>query len=206
MLELVQLSCQRGERRLFSKLSMIMPPGKVVAVTGDNGSGKTSLLRMLCGLLPPEEGSIVWKGQPIAALKESYGGQLLYIGHLNGLKDDLTAKENLDMAAQLGGEQATDAAVRAALSAIGLPDRVHDCPAGILSQGQKRRVALARVWLSTCALWILDEPFASLDEGAMRFLTQRFQVHVNGGGTVVLATHDELKIGSDQLQQVRLTG
>jgi heme exporter protein A len=206
MLELVNLSCRRGERLLFTKLNVVMPPGKVVAVTGNNGSGKTSLLRMLCGLLPAEEGRILWKGQAIAALKERYVSQVLYVGHLNGLNGDLTAAENLRITAQLCGDRMTQGAEHAALRAIGLPDRVHDLPTRILSQGQQRRAALARVWLSARPLWILDEPFASLDEAATRCLTQRMQAHVNGGGTVVMATHEEIAVSPDHVQRMRLAG
>jgi len=185
---------------------MVMTSGKLVAVTGNNGSGKTSLLRMLCGLLPPEQGSILWKEQHIAVLQELYKDQLLYIGHLNGLKDELTAVENLHMAAHLCGEQSSDGAARDALSAIGLGCQVHDLPIRILSQGQKRRVTLSRVWLSTRPLWILDEPFASLDQAATRLLTQRFQTHVNSGGLIIVATHDEVSIASHQLEHLRLAG
>jgi heme exporter protein A len=206
MLELVNLGCRRGERRLFSGLTMTMPAGKVVAVTGNNGSGKTSLLRMLCGLLPPDEGVILWKGRNISTLKESYLGQLLHIGHLNGLTGDLTAVENLQMTVHLSGDRATDADTRAALLAMGLPDRAHHLPIRILSQGQKRRVALARMWLTHRPLWILDEPFAALDAAATDCLTRRVQTHVEAGGAVVLATHDEVNIGSDYVQQMRLTG
>lgn len=206
MIELVNLSCQRGERRLFSNLSMAMTPGRLVAVTGNNGSGKTSLLRMLCGLLPPEQGMILWNGHNIAALKELYMAQLLYVGHLNGLKGDLTAIENLQVAAHLNGEQVPVAAARDALSSIGLGNRVHDLPTRVLSQGQKRRVALARIWLSTRPLWILDEPFASLDEAAARLLTQRLQTHVNRGGLAVVATHDEVEIAPDSVEHMRLSG
>jgi heme exporter protein A len=206
MLELVNLSCQRGERRLFSNLSMAVAPGALVAVRGKNGSGKTSLLRMLCGLFLPEQGTVLWHGENINALKERYVAQLLYVGHLNGLKDDMTPVENLRYAALLGGEQATEASARDALSAIGLDARIHALPTRALSQGQKRRVALARVWLSTRPLWILDEPFASLDEPATQLLTRRFQTHVESGGMVVVATHDEVKLAPDSVQQMRLTG
>jgi heme exporter protein A len=206
MLELINLSCRRGERLLFTRLNMVMPPGKVVAVMGSNGSGKTSLLRMLCGLVPPEEGHILWKGQAIDARRAFYAGQLLYIGHLNGLTGDLTAAENVVTVARLCGDDVKEADARAALAAIGLPARVHDLPIRILSQGQQRRTALARVWLSTRPLWILDEPFAFLDEAATRCLTQHLQAHVTGGGTVVMATHEEVAVGPEHLQRMRLSG
>jgi heme exporter protein A len=206
MLDLVNVSCQRGERRVFSGLNRGMKPGTLVAVTGSNGSGKTSLLRILCGLLQPEQGRVLWKGQPITALKELYLSDLLYIGHLNALKDDLTAVENLRMAARLSGEESSDEAARDALSAIGLGRHTHELPIRVLSQGQKRRVTLARAWLSTRPLWILDEPFASLDTASTRLLAERFQTHVNGGGLIIVATHDEVPIARHQLDQMRLTG
>ena len=206
MLQLINLSCQRGERRLFSDLNRTVTPGKVVAITGNNGSGKTSLLRMLCGLLPPEHGSILWERQSITALKEAYTSNLLYVGHLNGLKEDLTAVENLQAAAYLCGELSGSADARGALSSIGLGSRVHDLPVRVLSQGQKRRVALARVWLSTRPLWILDEPFASLDESAGQLLTQRFQAHVSSGGMVIVATHEEVQVAPGCLEHMRLAG
>lgn len=206
MLELVNLSCQRGERRLFSHLSMAIKPGELVAVAGENGSGKTSLLRMLCGFLPPEQGTILWQGKNITEWKEMYAAQLTYVGHLNGLKEDLTPVENLQFSAALAGEHMSDAATREGLEAVGLRAQVHGLPTRILSQGQKRRVALARVWLSTRPLWILDEPFASLDEAATRLLTQRFQAHVNTGGMVVVATHQEIEIAPDSVQHMRLAG
>ena len=195
MLELVDLSCQRGERMLFSHLSMVISPGKLVALGGENGSGKTSLLRMLCGFLPPEQGTILWQGKKITECMETYAAQLTYVGHLNGLKEDLTPVENLRFVAAVAGEPISDAAIQ-----------VHGLPTRVLSQGQKRRVALARVWLSTRPLWILDEPFASLDDAATRLMTQRFQAQVNTGGVVIVATHQKIDIDPDSVRQMRLPG
>ena len=206
MLELVDLSCLRGERRLFRNLRMAIAPGKLVAVSGENGSGKTSLLRILCGLLPPEHGTILWRGKSIAELKETYADQVTYIGHLNGLKDDLTPVENLRFSAHLSGASASEAASRDGLQAVGLGAQVQNLPTSVLSQGQKRRVALARLWLSTSPLWILDEPFVSLDEAATRLLTQRLQAHVNTGGIVVAATHQAIDIVPASVQHMRLAG
>lgn len=206
MLELVNLNCQRGERRLFSSLSMAIHPGTLVAVVGENGSGKTTLLRMLCGLFPPEQGMVLWQGKNIAEWRETYAAQLTYVGHLNGLKEDLTPVENLQFSAALAGEDISDTATCKGLEAVGLRAQVHGLPTRVLSQGQKRRVALARVWLSTRALWILDEPFAFLDEAAIRLLTQRFQAHVNAGGMAVVATHQEVEIAPGSVQHMRLPG
>jgi heme exporter protein A len=206
MLELVNLSCQRGERMLFSHLSMVINPGKLVALGGENGSGKTSLLRMLCGFLPPEQGTILWQGKNITECRETYAAQLTYVGHLNGLKEDLTPVENIQFLTAVAGEPISDAATREGLEAVGLSAQVHGLPTRVLSQGQKRRVALARVWLSTRPLWILDEPFASLDEAATCLMTQRFQAQVNTGGVVIVATHQKIEIAPESVQQMRLPG
>lgn len=206
MLELIDLSCQRGERRLFRNLNLSIAPGQLVAVTGENGSGKTSLLRMLCGLLPPEDGAIRWEGESIATLGDAYSGRLLYLGHLNGLKDDLTPLENLRFSARLSGAPVSDVDCRGALEAVGLTGTVLRLPAGVLSQGQKRRAALARLWLSSRPLWILDEPFAALDDQATRALTSRLESHVRGGGIVVAATHQDIGVAPHMLRQVRVAG
>jgi len=206
MLETVALSCSRGQRRLFSDISVTIKPGTLLAVVGENGSGKTSLLRMLCSLLSPEQGTIMWQGQDIRQLKELYCAQLTYIGHLNGIKDDLTPVENLTVSASLAGEKSAGARVQDALEAVGLRRPVHSLPTRVLSQGQKRRVALARLWLSTRPLWLLDEPFTSLDTAATSFVTQRLQSHLHQGGMVVVVTHQEVALPTDVVQCLRLTG
>jgi heme exporter protein A len=175
MFQTVALSGSRGERQLFSDVSVTVKPGTLLAVTGENGSGKTSFLRMLCGLLSPDAGAILWQGKDIRQLKELYSAQLTYIGHLNGIKDELTPVENLRVSAWLAGDDSSGAIVQKALEAVGLERSVHPLPTRVLSQGQKRRVALARLWLSTRPLWLLDEPFASLDAVATSYLTQRLQ-------------------------------
>jgi heme exporter protein A len=206
MLDLVQLTCLRGERRLFRQLSFSIPPGKLLAVSGENGSGKTSLLRMLCGLLPPEEGTVCWKGRNIAEQQETYQGQFVYIGHLNALKDDLTPLENLACSVRLAGTSTSSAACREALQAVGLRPSVQGLHSAVLSQGQKRRVALARLWMTTCPLWILDEPFAGLDETATRELTRQLEAHVRAGGIVVASTHQEIGVDPGFVQHMRLAG
>ena len=204
MVQTVALSGSRGERLLFSDVSVTVKPGTLLAVLGANGSGKTSFLRMLCGLLLPDGGAILWLGKDIRQLKELYTAQLTYIGHLNGIKDELTPVENLKVSACLAGDESSSAIVQKALEAVGLEQSVHRLPTRVLSQGQKRRVALARLWLSTRPLWLLDEPFASLDAVATSYLTQRLQSHLSNGGMVVVATHQEITLPTDSVQHLRL--
>ena len=204
MLQTVALSCSRGQRQLFSDVSVTVKPGTLLAVAGENGSGKTSFLRILCGLLSPDGGAILWQGEDIRQLKELYCAQFAYIGHLNGIKDDLTPAENLKLSACLAGDDSSGAIVQKALEAVGLGRAIHFLPTRVLSQGQKRRVALARLWLSTRPLWLLDEPFASLDAAATSYLTQRLQSHLSNGGMVVVATHQEIALPTDSVQHLRL--
>jgi heme exporter protein A len=205
MFQTVALSGSRGERQLFSDVSVTVKPGTLLAVVGENGSGKTSFLRMLCGLFLPDRGTILWQGKDIRQLKELYSAQLTYVGHLNGIKDELTPIENLVVSASLAGEDNAGAAVQKALEAVGLGRPVHRLPTRVLSQGQKRRVALARLWLSTRPLWLLDEPFASLDTTATTYLTQHMQLHLSRGGMVIVATHQEIALPADCIQHLRLT-
>ncbi|MBH0202411.1 MAG: cytochrome c biogenesis heme-transporting ATPase CcmA [Nitrospira sp.] len=206
MLQAVGLSCRRGERRLFSDLTVKVEPGTLLAVVGENGSGKTSLLRIFTSLLPPEGGAVLWGGQDIRQLKELYFAQLTYIGHLNGLKDDLTPLENLISTMSLAGEPCSQSEAKEALEAIGLKRPIHRLPSKVLSQGQKRRVTLARLWLSTRPLWLLDEPFTSLDAASTTVVTQRFLAHLQRGGLVVVVTHQDVALPAPMVQRLRLTG
>lgn len=206
MLQTVSLSCLRGDRRLFSDLNVTVQPGTLLAVVGENGSGKTSLLRMLSSLLSPEEGAILWQGQDIREQREQYCAQLTYIGHLNGIKDDLTAMENLALSASLAGDPCEGTAAHVALEAVGLRRQAHQLPTKVLSQGQKRRVALARLWLSTRPLWLLDEPFTSLDTAATGLVTERLHGHLTRGGIAVVVTHQEVGLPSGLVQRLRMNG
>lgn len=206
MLEAIDLACARGERELFSGLNVTVTPGLLVGIVGENGSGKSSLLRMLCGLLPREQGRIQWDGTDIEQLREEYTRRLTYLGHLNGVKDDLTPVENLQISAHLFGDDQSDTSVRAALQAVGLGRHAHALPTRVLSQGQKRRVALARLWLSKRPLWILDEPFAALDEAGTALLTQQFKRHLDGGGMAVVATHQEIALSRESVRYLRIPG
>lgn len=205
MLDVIDLACRRGERRLFSHVGFSVGPGHLVSVLGRNGSGKTSLLRLLCGMLSPEQGIITWQGRNIARLKEWYLSHLTYVGHLNGIKADLTARENLESAARLAGVPVSRDAVDEALEAMGLGE-AGDRPTRLLSQGQQRRAALARLWISASPLWILDEPFTALDSAAAGCLTRRVARHLGDGGTVVLTAHHTVDLPGEVVREIRLPG
>jgi len=203
MLKVVDLACRRGDRQLFSNVSFELAPGTLLHVRGRNGSGKTTLLRALCGLLVPDAGEIRWQGEDSRRLGEDYRAHLLYCGHLNGIKGDLTGIENLRVAAILDGNPAAAGRLGAALEQMGLAG-YEDLPAMVLSQGQKRRVALARLLVSKAPLWILDEPFTALDADAVDLLLRLTAGHVSNGGIVVLTTHQEVPLTSGWVQRLHL--
>jgi heme exporter protein A len=192
MLEIADLECARGGRTLFRGRSFSLRGGELLHVAGANGSGKTSLLRILCGLLPPERGEVRWQGTPIRRLREDYSKQLVFIGHAAALKDDLTAGENLRVACTLAGAAASDAAIEDALKKFGVEKA---SLVKQLSQGQRRRAALARLALSASVpLWLLDEPFAALDAAAARLAGDLIATHIARGGMAVYTTHQEAPI------------
>jgi heme exporter protein A len=195
MLEAAELECERGTRRLFRGISFAVTAGELLRVAGANGSGKTSLLRILCGLASPSAGVVRWKGQPIGALREEYARELVYIGHAPAVKDDLTPSENLAITCRLAGRPATGEALRAALGQLGVPE----LPVRKLSQGQRRRAALARLWVSDAPLWLLDEPYSALDADGMAALNGRIGSHAAAGGAAVYTTHQEVGIRSTQV-------
>lgn len=203
MLEAVDLACQRGDRLLFAGLDLRLGPATLLHVRGRNGSGKTTLLRALCGLLHTDAGQIRWRGEDIRELAEEYRRELLYFGHLNGIKADLTGLENLQIAVTLDQQPAPTAALRAALARIGLAG-YEDLPTRLLSQGQKKRVALARLILSKAPLWILDEPFTALDTDAVTLLETLIAEHVADGGLVVLTTHQEVALTRGAIERLTL--
>jgi len=204
MLEARQLECTRGERRLFRGLSFTLGRGQLLRVAGANGSGKTSLLRIMCGLVAPSAGELRWRGRSIRSEREEYSRNLIFIGHLNALKDDLTALENLQVAAALGGMPADAGCMLSGLDRFGVA-HCAELPAKVLSQGQRRRVALARLALSPAVpLWILDEPFSALDVAAVVELERLLAAHLASGGMVVLTTHQEVQVVAHAVLRVDL--
>jgi heme exporter protein A len=193
MLDATDIECVRGTRRLFAGVSFRLAPGECLLVRGPNGSGKTSLLRILCGLARPERGEVRWGGEPIRELGEDYLAELAWCGHSNALKDDLTPSENLRAAAALCGVPAGPQQTRAALDALGIA-HVDGLPVRVLSQGQKRRVALARLPLAARRLWILDEPLTSLDSGAAATLAGLLDRHLARGGIAALSSHQPIEL------------
>ncbi len=193
----------RGERLLFERLNFKCANGTVLYLQGANGTGKTTLLRMICGLAQPYAGSINWGGANIQSLAEEYYKNVLYIGHLPGIKEDLTALENLQFSLALSGTPFELSQAAEVLNMLGLA-RGLNLPTRLLSQGQKRRVALARLWLQDLPLWVLDEPFTALDVAATELLKQKIEGFANAGGMVIMTTHQEVSLSVPQFEQLRL--
>jgi len=204
MLSVSGLACARGERLLFRDLSFTVPAHGLLHVQGANGSGKTSLLRLLVGLATPVQGAISWRGRPIRDLGGEYSRDLHYLGHANGVKEELSAVENLTVSTRLAGEEASMERVHAVLDTLQLTVSRH-LPARYLSHGQKRRIALARLLLSHKPLWVLDEPFSALDTSFLILLRGLLERHLAGGGLAVLTTHQEVPIEAASRQTVELS-
>jgi heme exporter protein A len=201
VLEAANLSCSRGGKQLFHGLSFALQPGERVRIAGANGSGKTSLLRILCGLLEPGAGEVRWQGEKIGFLKEEYSRSLVYLGHAPAVKDDLTAAENLAVTCALAGLKVSSSEIEQALRRFSLPD--NGVPVRKLSQGQRRRAALARLALSEAVpLWLLDEPYAALDTAAAKLLEALVDAHAARGGAVVFTTHQDSGIGAARVIQL----
>lgn len=192
MLILSDLTCRRGRRQLFAGLSFAVTPGEAVEVAGANGSGKTSLLRIVAGLRSPETGTVQWQGA---------APSLAYLAHEPGLKPDLTLRENLIFATRIAGQDASR--VDAALQRVGLQSRT-GLPVARLSAGQRQRAALARIWLSQARLWLLDEPCAHLDVAGRVQVESLLADHVRAGGMLLFTTHQALSLGDVPVRQIRL--
>jgi heme exporter protein A len=175
----------------------------VLYLQGANGAGKTTLLRTLCGLSQPYAGSVGWNSESIASLAEEYSKNVLYIGHLPGIKEDLTALENLQFSLALLGTEASNNQVTEVLTLLGLRECLN-LPTRMLSQGQKRRVVLARLWLQHLPLWILDEPFTALDAAATDLLKQRIESFANDGGMLVMTSHQDFTLNVPHFMQLKL--
>ena len=200
-LQLEQLACQRGDRLLFTDLSLQFQSGDFVQIEGHNGIGKTSLLRILAGLAQPVEGKVRWNLEEITKQREEYHYQLLYLGHHSGVKPELTAWENLKFYQQISQSQQGTDILWDVLETVGLLGR-EDLPAAQLSAGQQKRIALARLWISEAPLWILDEPFTAIDKKGVEVLTELFENHTKKGGMVILTSHQE--VPSTLLKKINL--
>ncbi len=192
MLSVSDLSCSRGDRRLFSGVDFTLKSGCCVHIEGDNGVGKTSLLRIVSGLSPAAGGSVEWEGVAIHH-NAAFRAARMYLGHQLALKEDLSALENLHFDAAIAGRPLSDANALAALVQLGLKGRAH-LPVRVLSQGQKRRAALARLSASRATLWILDEPLVALDRSAQTQVCALLQSHLASGGMALVTSHQPLQL------------
>jgi heme exporter protein A len=204
MLEALNLGCTRGDRRLFKDLNFSINSGELIELRGANGSGKTSLLRILCGLAAPAEGEVRWRGESIRSLGEEYSGSIAYLAHQNGVKDELSAIENLRIGCGVAGNPLSTFDAQAILERVGL-SRQQNLPARSLSAGQRRRVALARLLVSKATVWILDEVLTSLDDAAIKLSRRFIGDHLSKGGLAIIATHQELDLVADRVQRIELT-
>ncbi|UUO25627.1 cytochrome c biogenesis heme-transporting ATPase CcmA [Colwellia sp. M166] len=195
------LTCIREERILFEELEFTIAAGDIVQIEGPNGAGKTSLLRILAGLSQPYDGNIYFQENPLAQQRETFHQELLYLGHLPGVKDEMTAQENLEFNLALHGLNSNTA--EKTLSEVNLLG-FEDALASHLSAGQHRRIALARLWQSQAKIWILDEPFTAIDKLGVKKLEQLFLQHADNGGCVVLTTHQDLSLPAERVKKVTL--
>ncbi len=190
LLEVRALTCERSERLLFRDLEFSLDSGQVLQVRGGNGSGKTTLMRIVCGLNDSFEGELYWRGETLGERWEAFHANLLYIGHRVAVNHVLTPLENLRWSCRLH-DPADDAGIRAALAEMDLAG-YEDSPCYSLSAGQQQRVSLARLSLSSAELWILDEPFTTLDVDGVALLENLVARHAREGGAVLITTHHKL--------------
>ncbi len=202
LLQALDVSCERGGRQLFQPVRFELHAGAALHLEGDNGAGKTTLLRALSGLSPLSQGKVLWRGLPTQEVGSEFKRELLYLGHALGLKDELTALENVQINAAMAGQTINHEKALQALATQGLKSRAH-LPLRVLSQGQKRRVALARLQVARAKLWLLDEPFVALDTDAVKALQLLLQQHVAQGGALVFTSHQAVDLGA-VVQTVRL--
>ncbi|MBT8588259.1 cytochrome c biogenesis heme-transporting ATPase CcmA [Polynucleobacter paneuropaeus] len=187
------LTCVRGDQTLFASLSFALTSGECLHVRGENGVGKTSLLRLLAGLSQPEQGEVIWNASNIKSDREAFHQALCFLGHRDALKEDLSALENLMMYATLGASNSSRESALQCLWQFGLRGR-EDLPVHYLSAGQKKRVVIARIAMRGAPLWILDEPFNALDSQGVQGFIGLVEQHLSRGGIAVLTGHQDLSI------------
>ena len=195
------LACERSERWLFKGLSFGLSASQLLLVQGGNGQGKTSLLRLLTGLGRPDAGEVRWRGEPIARCRDRYHREMAYLGHANGIKDDLNPVENLRFHVALHGRPFEQAQALDTLKRLGL-SRCLDLPCRALSFGQRRRVALSALLLAGASLWILDEPLTGLDVTAVALVEGLIRDHLHAGGMVVATTHQVMNLAGVDVQRL----
>ncbi|ANW23548.1 heme ABC exporter ATP-binding protein CcmA [Vibrio coralliilyticus] len=204
MLEVSQLTAIRDERILFESLSFTINSGELVQIEGRNGTGKTTLLRIVTGLGDRDSGEIFWNGENIESNRDAYHQDLLFLGHQTGVKRELTAYENLRFYLNIHSRKPVDKeTIYSALMKVGLVGR-EDVPVAQLSAGQQRRVALARLWLSDHKLWILDEPLTAIDKQGVKVLESLFLSHAEDDGIVILTTHQDMFADNPKLRKIKL--
>ncbi|SES62422.1 cytochrome c biogenesis heme-transporting ATPase CcmA [Thalassotalea agarivorans] len=201
LLSAQNLTCIREDRILFEHLSFTINAGDIVQIEGPNGAGKTSLLRILAGLSQPFEGEVLFTNKDINKHREDYVSELTYLGHLAGVKGEMTAEENLAFNLALHGHENIDS--DQALAKVNLTG-FEDALASHLSAGQHRRIALAKLWQTNTPVWILDEPFTAIDKQGVATLEKLFVEHAKRGGCVILTTHQDLSLSDDLYSKITL--
>ncbi len=196
MLEIQSLECVRDDRQLFSDLSFSLADAEVLQIEGPNGCGKTSLLRIICGLRQAEAGQVLWNGESISSNREDYYANMVYIGHLPCIKGDLTVLENVHSLLDARSLTQTNAGIETVLAKVGLAS-YEDVPGKALSSGQRRRILLAFIELAGAKLWILDEPLTALDVQGVELMESMIIEHQRAGGSVIFTTHHGMQFDCD---------